>query len=539
MKRIIKRFFTVAVLAAAINTVAFGYNMPEKIRVGIEYKCKEVSSISIGNKEIEIGIENNGTFYKEAEVSAKNSFAFVLESGKSVDANEFYGTYKQALSGCEDIKKMWGYNAVPAYVKKGLWGIYVSNLSSSEAASAESNLSGKIVNSSELMLLYDGDKTVMAFDGVRPQVMPIDSDVIKIWDRSYRGAVEFGRYTKANITAVNIIDIEEYLYGVVPSEMPSSWHVEALKAQSVAARSYTLTRMGVHSDAGYDVCDGTHCQVYIGKTQEMQSTNKAVNDTRGIVGYHKGNPINALFFSSSGGSTDNSENVWTNTIPYLKAVPEINETGGLSWTRTYTSDEIKNILADKGIDVGTVKNIEITQIGEYGRVQEVTITGSKSTKVLKKEETRTIFSQTKEGSLASRMYTINGKGGMITGNSQTNSKGDGTVYVYAKNGSSKSKVSETYVISEEGKKSDLKSHNAMYGISKGGEVLKVNLGEGQVINASNQLPLSGETADVFVFDGKGLGHGVGMSQYGAKGMAEKGYTYEEILKYYYKDITVE
>lgn len=519
------------------NNTVFAYNLPEKIRVGLEYKYKEVETVPVSNSKIEIGIENNEEFYGEAEISGKSGFAVAMPSGKTVDANEFYGNYEDAISASEDLSDMWGYDAVPAYVGKKLWGIYICGVADGEAKYVADDVTGSVITTNNLMVLKDGSRVIMAFNEINPQIAPVGSaETVTLNDRSYRGIIEFGRYNGSKITAVNVVDLDDYLYGVVPSEMPSSWEKEALKAQAVAARSYAVTSMSVHIKSGYNVCDNTNCQVYMGYGQEKASTNLAVDETSGIAAYYNGQPINAVFCSSSGGSTDDAGNVWAYDIPYLKAVPEINEEGVSTWTRTFTADQLKTILAGKGINVGNIKNVEITSVGAYGRVQAITITGNSGTKVLTKEETRTIFSGTAEGSLKSRLYTINGKGGVNITNSTTTA--NSTVSVQNSDSVTKINLENSYVLGSGGNSILGSKISSPYAISGGNEVSAIETDSTTTTN--NSSTYSGSiSADTFVFTGKGLGHGVGMSQYGANGMAKQGYTYKEILKHYYTGITVE
>lgn len=524
------------------NSTVFAYNLPEKIRVGLEYKYKEVDSVPVSNSKIEIGMENNEKFYSEAEISGKSGFAVAMPEGKTVDANEFYGNYEDAINASEDLSKMWGYDAVPAYVGKKLWGIYICGVAENEAKYVADDVTGSVITTTNLMVLKDGIRVVMAFNQINPQISPAGSaETVTLNDRSYRGVIEFGRYNGNKITAVNVVDLDDYLYGVVPSEMPSSWEKEALKAQAVAARSYAVTSMSVHIKSGYNVCDNTNCQVYMGYGQEKASTNSAVDETSGIAAYYNGQPINAVFCSSSGGSTDDAGNVWAYDIPYLKAVTEINEEGVSTWTRTFTADQMKTILAGKGINIGTIKSVEITSVGVYGRVQALTITGSSGTKVLTKEDTRTIFSGTTEGSLKSRLYTINGKGGAnITSTTNTTTTTNSTVSVQNGGSVTKIKLENSYILGSGGKSIFGSKISDPYAISGGNEVSAIETKKTTTTTTNNSNGFSDSVSvDTFVFTGKGFGHGVGMSQYGANGMAKQGYTYKEILKHYYTGITVE
>jgi stage II sporulation protein D len=139
---------------------------------------------------------------------------------------------------------------------------------------------------------------------------------------NYRGALELRPGATGGVTAVNALSLDDYVMGVVPGEMPSSWLPEALKAQAVAARSYALT-----TDAGGEVFDqypDTRSQVYRGMSSEVASTNAAVRETANQVVTYEGQVAVTYFFSTSGGETENIENVWPGSqpAPYLRGVED-------------------------------------------------------------------------------------------------------------------------------------------------------------------------------------------------------------------------
>lgn len=123
------------------------------------------------------------------------------------------------------------------------------------------------------------------------------------------------------LTLINNLNIEEYLLGVVPSEMPSKWNEEALKAQAIAARSYAIANLGKHGSKRFDLKDNTEDQAYGGASVETQQTNKAVIDTLGIVVTYNHQIISAYYHASAGGQTNNSGSAWSRDLPYLRSVP--------------------------------------------------------------------------------------------------------------------------------------------------------------------------------------------------------------------------
>jgi stage II sporulation protein D len=136
--------------------------------------------------------------------------------------------------------------------------------------------------------------------------------------RRYRGSIQVD-VTNGKLRAINVVGLEQYLYGVVPSEMPFSWHSEALKAQAVVARSYALA---VRKTGPFDLYPDTRSQVYLGLDHERPATSAAVDATAGKVVLYDGQVAKTYFFSSSGGRTASSQDVWGTAVPYLVSVPD-------------------------------------------------------------------------------------------------------------------------------------------------------------------------------------------------------------------------
>ena len=159
-------------------------------------------------------------------------------------------------------------------------------------------------------------------------IWPAEPQPVQVGGRRYRGsfAVLAG---ESGPVVVNLVALEDYLLGVVPSEMPFS-HLEALKAQAVAARSYALSRLGAHGREGYDLCDREHCQVYGGVAAETLLASKAVQETAGLVLLFAGKPARAFFHSTCGGHTEPAEAALSaSPVPYLPGVPCRGETVSL------------------------------------------------------------------------------------------------------------------------------------------------------------------------------------------------------------------
>ena len=130
---------------------------------------------------------------------------------------------------------------------------------------------------------------------------------------------------RGGMTVINELHLELYLLGVVPSEMPSTWNIEAHKAQAIAARSYAIANMGKRANRGYDLKDTPEDQAYGGASSETQKTNSAVISTKGQVLVNNNKVISAYYHASAGGRTVMSGKVWCKNLPYLHSVPSFDD----------------------------------------------------------------------------------------------------------------------------------------------------------------------------------------------------------------------
>jgi len=155
-------------------------------------------------------------------------------------------------------------------------------------------------------------------------IKPDSGGFISAKKKWYRGFfIVYNR--EGALTIINKVEIEDYIQGVVPSEMPSSWSYEAHKAQAIAARSYALSNLGKRGSSGYDLKDTPEDQAYGGASAERGNTNQAVNETKGIVLIYNLKIIPAYYSASAGGQTSSCSDVWTKNLPYLKSVPSFDD----------------------------------------------------------------------------------------------------------------------------------------------------------------------------------------------------------------------
>lgn len=287
-------------------------------------------------------------------------------------------------------------------------------------------------------------------------VEPENDGFVWIGSKWYRGKARVVP-TAQGLTVVNYVNLEEYLYSVVGAEVPTTWPLEALKAQAVAARSYALYQRQTSANTVFDVGDTTRWQVYAGLEEEAASTQAAVKATEGQVLTFNGQIINAVFHSSSGGHTENVEDIWQSPLPYLRGVPDYDQEAPVfRWQVRLSADQIRQAIPS----VGTVVALEPERLTPRGRVVTMRVIGDSGQTTVSGNELRRMFN------LRSTLFTVQQQYGRVAAV-------DGT-----------------------------------------------------------QAPSE------FVIDGGGFGHGIGMSQYGAYGMARQGRDYREILAHYYSGSTL-
>ncbi len=339
--------------------------------------------------------------------------------------------------------------------------------------------------------------------------------IVKVENDRYRDYLTFIRNGN-KIDVINYVSLNHYLYGVVPREMPSTFPLEALKAQAIASRTFALKNINKHIKEGYNLCDSTDCQVYGGYDSETEITNRAVDETIGIVLKYNNELIEASYHSNSGGYTEDSVNVWGISYPYLKAVEDEFSVGlpNSNWQIILSSSDIRNRLLKNNINIGEIVSLTPTEILGNGRVVKLKIVGTNGEIILEKDKIRQVFGYS---DIKSNWFDIR----KINGNNLDNSIKE--IYAMDSNKTVKIKLSDFYTIN--GEKAKVFSNREGFKrivTDKGIE----NINKVQALNDSVE----------FVIEGKGYGHGVGMSQWGAKRMGELGYTHDEILKHYYSGV---
>ncbi len=274
---------------------------------------------------------------------------------------------------------------------------------------------------------------------------------MQVENRKYRSAIQVLKNPLGSLTVVNEIDVEDYLKGVLPSEMNPAWPLEALKAQAVVSRTYAIFKNIENKDFPFTLSSDVGSQVYRGKSAEHASTNRAAEKTRGEILTHGGRIFPTFFHSTCGGATTRSDYQWKiESHPSLKGVecPYCQASPFYLWKAEFSAAQIQRLLAKKGKSVSNIQEIKAEKVDASSRPRVFAVRHDGGTLEIQANEFRQILG-------ADRMRST--------------------------------KVTVTRV------------------------------------------------GEQFLFRGRGWGHGVGMCQFGAKQLAELGYDYADILRYYYPD----
>lgn len=433
-------------------------------------------------------------------------------------------TYEDALIAAKEYE-----DGFPAWIQ-GTWQVRSGSYETREAAQVAADAVGGTVGetsmygmsvvsrgTSRILFQFDGGKDIPFI------VKPGLDDTVKTvtWFKGvrYYGAFQYYRVGGGNLTVSNVLPLNDYAECVISQEMSPSWPVEALKAQAICARTYyeQKLRTNNHKSSSFDICCTTHCQAYPGMDKTNARTAQATAETTGLRVWYNGEPAEIYYFSSDGGATEDVRNVWggNDDFPYLRGVidPYEADVANLnyysSWTKTYTASDLTQLLRDKGYGNAAIVDFRITELTDNGNVKSIAFidANGKSWPFVHQSGVRDLLG------LRSMRYSVTASGETIGG------------AYYTQDGTALTTMSGVYAINGNGKTSQLDD-------------------EVWVISASGEETLSGPyggsaTGNIlFTIQGSGWGHNVGMSQWGAYSMAIKGFTFEDILTFYYPGVEI-
>lgn len=533
----------IALTAMPANTHA-EINLPETIKVGLYYydsasrtDTDVASFTTAADKGLQIGFFKDGSFteiirYPGADLlTVRKDSYFANSSGKLTEYNPASGTIPtgekvgpyhvkagqdfpdqaSALASCTLLQQ----SGVAAYtVYNDTWQVWTGFYT--DEASAQKDITERLSTiqgtgpysivqptADRIVVTNPAGQAIALFGASTAyfRVVPAPDNnpgVLSINGKKYRGCLEVRRLSTSDMTVINVVKLQEYLYGNVPPEIGANSDPEALKAQALASKMYALNNIGKHGKTGFDLCATTSCQVYKGFSAETAKSNAAIDEVKDKIITYNGKPAGQIFyFASSGGRTEDAANVWGYSYPYLKSV-EDNYEPIYNWTKTMRAADIRQSITG----VGNILGINITKKSEAGRATELVVRGESSQSTYRLERCRTVFG------LESQLYTITT---------------DADVYVAGS--------SSTAVKSQLGGKKVI-SANGVTTLNSAGNNVTV-IGAGGVTKTFKLVP------EAYTFTGKGWGHAVGLSQEGARGMAKAGFKCEDIIQHYFVGTVVQ
>ena len=589
-------------------------NIGDKVRVGLMYgtgvtvgfQTKSQNGFNIGY------LENNNftTLWQVTDdivsVTCDSNLSKTgMSYSKTSSAACVIGGWHVEVTSNLDVLYTLGYNVFPAYINGSL--VYRAGQfgSQEEAYTAMTNISQyvtaqvaapsdtavSVVNPNTDTILFEFDNTSGRSLGLTAvQIGDVLSYLVTPAGNFYEGVFEFKR-SGEGVSLINVLDIDDYVTGVLPSEIGVSWPLEVQKAFAVTVRTYTASMMGRHANSGFDMCNDTHCQMYTGVKRATDLTRQAVKDSANMILTYEGKPAHTYYSAVAGGVTASGYEVWGGSdFPYLKAVatPWENYEGHVygSWTVDVSPKKLLDTLVNRGYTSlsGEIADVKINKFAENSSyVYSITFTDTngKSVTIEKCDLVRTSLSPLVNSAnfvvaRAGQSVTISefSLGTSIPINKPSNNQSSYTsgtnasdIYIMTADGSVTLDLKESIsivkdigsetvtdvgvltVLTDEGKtmydmtkekyaENNTATVNTPVAVNTGSLPDLNNILSLQLIKTEKTVVAEG-TSGNFVFIGKGWGHGVGMSQYGAMNMAELGYGYETILKAYFPGTVIE
>ncbi len=368
-----------------------------------------------------------------------------------------------------------------------------------------------LVDSQPQTLQIPGEQFIITATGniININYLPVSSGPLVIfpgtkhltWSfHNYRGAfLVTAKNGKLNL--LNQLHLEDYLRGVVPKEVPADWPMAALKAQAITARTYTIASLNRHIGKGFNICALDHCQVYGGVDAERVSTDQAVSNTAGEVITYRGKVISALYHSASGGNTADASEVWSSAVPYLKPVIDWDQNSPYSkWTKSLSWIELQGFSIRSYPQLGRLRLIIPLDYSKEGKLQKVILKGDLGEATITGEQFRFLLGLP---SSKVKIGVVYGPEPFIT----------------------------LWWINNNQYPEAIMANNEIPGLTA------------DLLDPPWDLPdpwswLQDKEPRQIICKGSGWGHGVGLSQWGAKGMADSGFDERQILTHFYPGVTI-
>lgn len=515
---------------------------------------KASSDVLVGAYHVQLTLsEDAGVFETLADVSAslaEGEYAFpAVSGGKYALRMGSFATEEEALAALSRCQEKYPASTVVGPSATGL--------------TAVETVSGRI------LMEYDAAGAYPYF-AAAPLQEGVDTAYTTFGNFRFDGFFRLRRW-EDKVEVVNYVPIENYIMGVIPYEVSPSWPQEALRAFAVDARTFVISYLDYYKSYLFDVDNGTNCQTYHGINRVNENVILAVTSTAGLINTYQGTVAKTFYSSSHGGSRSNIADVWGGaSYPYLGALvtPWEKQDPTRShavWKKEYTPAALAKRLRDRGYTglTGDVASVTVDQYSEGSAyVKQVTVTDTNGNTVVVRntDKIRTVFGLDsanfvvgKAGETVQRtVYSLQGYPASDADQGQGD-KVPRLISMQAESGSVTAlSDSELFAMTPEGKKK-LDASSALWVQTESGVFkfdtyrrteagTKLPLTEKSGLLDFSKLPVIVSTEDVtlegtagsFVFDGAGWGHGAGSSQWGYYDLAVMGYTYDEIIGFYYR-----
>ena len=362
-------------------------------------------------------------------------------------------------------------------------------------------------------------------------------------DRPYRGSF-LVKNEKGSLDLLNLVSLDDYIRGTIKLEISPRWPEEAVKAQIITARTYAVKNLSRHRDEGYDFCASSHCQVYGGVNAEDPITNKMVDATRGLILTYQNQPAGVCFHSESGGRTDSAQNVWGKSVPYLISVdsPWEGDSPHARWELELSGSEMTTALQKAGFIQGDIVQIRVQPDSQDQRVKDCIIQTTFKQYRIPASRLRQAIGYDR---LPSTFFECIPNSHPVSSPAPTPTQEPiPTPFIQLDSNDAGSEPGYKDMLDKDWNLDDImtflhlrqreRQQSKMVKDTDHSISNPMEIDENDEISTNNNTPqvvdISGLT---YLFRGRGYGHGVGLSQWGARGMAMEGYTYQDILLHYF------
>ena len=532
--------------------------LSDRIRVGIFYGSNALASANLANETgsgYRFGYYDSTYQFIPLAYTAEEKITMCKDTNLYLSGGNFYetptaGQYK--LIGSYHLQPAGTYatfeeakNAAAAYpygYVAWVGGSYVvrfefySTVTNATADSANygnaqvvypSKTCYTVVNTQTGDILFEFDALGNACLAVSPDITGTENP--KTWFKGYcyTGNFQYNRRNGNDMTVINIVDTDRYVMGVLPYEFVCSGGIESLKAGTVAIRTFACASTK-HRSLDFDVCTTTDCQVYRGiySGKEAPLVEQAALETAGKCLYYDGNYIQALFYAANGGHTEAAENAWGYPYPYLIAKPDPYEDSidfsTKQWTYHVTPAQVQNMLHRAGYSCSEIVSMEATEFTAAGNVNKVVITDAAGKTITFSKDNVRMLQNISGVNYFSRRFQITPiyEGGTAAQPS------DGTAEASIIDESTTTQKDTFHIITSQGKTQIT------------APVTVLTSAGIKTVSGQSAAPAPNAKATGWTISGRGFGHNIGLSQWGAYAMAAQGFTYDAILQFYYPGTTL-